>query len=338
MHTIMTTDVLKTLSADELEDYRAAGEDYRRELTHAVMRDLSCPENWDMNGEYRSEFGGERLPASACQPHRQPDRASRCGRIQSGQHYQYSGRGGRGMIPARLSLVPFSPERRAAMEAIAEVERRRSRGAVSTMYPYASAFFRRLTGSTRITIREIHHFAPVLTARELRGSRDSWLSAIDALIESRGTRCWLPLPVGAGQRLFPEVAFQQTERVRCQDALRDEKYTRQRHKERCQREQAYQALAGQAEIELAFHTPETVSSWSARWSGTELRQYDLEEMFWRWSERFPSLEPMERWTMESQPFWTVMAETNALARESPGSVRQLERWMVPNKLTARSQV
>ena len=42
---------------------------------------------------------------------------------------------------------------------------------------------------------------------------------------------------------------------------------------------------------------------------------------------------MERWTMESQPFWTVMAETDALARESPGSVRQLERWMAPNKLT-----
>ena len=61
-------------------------------------------------------------------------------------------------------------------------------------------------------------------------------------------------------------------------------------------------------------------------------------MFWRWSERFPSLEPMERWTMESQPFWTVMAETDALARESPESVRQLERWMVPNKLTARSRV
>lgn len=30
--------------------------------------------------------------------------------------------------------------------------------------------------------------------------------------------------------------------------------------------------------------------------------------------------------MENQPFWTVMAETDALARESPGSVRQLERW------------
>ncbi|VEC75438.1 plasmid SOS inhibition protein B [Raoultella ornithinolytica] len=41
MHTIITTDVLKTMFAGELEDYRAAGEDFRRELTHAVMR--ICP-------------------------------------------------------------------------------------------------------------------------------------------------------------------------------------------------------------------------------------------------------------------------------------------------------
>jgi hypothetical protein len=53
MHTIITTDVLKTMFAGELEDYRAAGEDFRRELTHAVMRDLSCPESWDVNGEYK---------------------------------------------------------------------------------------------------------------------------------------------------------------------------------------------------------------------------------------------------------------------------------------------
>ncbi|HEO1574340.1 conjugation system SOS inhibitor PsiB [Klebsiella sp. CN_Kp073] len=58
MHTILTPDVLKTLCPDEMEDWRDSGEDYRRELTHAVMRDLSCPDNWDMNGEYRSEFGG----------------------------------------------------------------------------------------------------------------------------------------------------------------------------------------------------------------------------------------------------------------------------------------
>lgn len=242
------------------------------------------------------------------------------------------------MIPSYLSLVPFSPERRAAMEAVAEVERRLSTGAASTAYPYASAFFRRLTGSTRITIREIRHFAPVLTARELRGCRESWLSAIDALIESRGTCCWLPLPVGAGQRLFPEVTFQQAERVRSQDALRDEKYSRQRRKEQRQRERAYQALVGQAETELAFHTPGTVSSWSARWSGTELRQYDLEEMFWRWSERFPSLSALERDEFAREPLWSMVFEAGLLTEEASVSVRQLEHWMVPNKLTFREGI
>lgn len=242
------------------------------------------------------------------------------------------------MIPSHMSLVPLSPERRAAMQAIAEVERKRDGGACVANFPYAQAFFKHLRGSKRLTLNEIRLFAPVLSAQELRGNRDSWLHAIDALIESRGTCCWLPLSAGAGQRLFPEVAFQQNERVRCQDALRDEKYTRQRRKEAGLRETAYQALAGQAEIELAFHTPETVSSWSVRWSGTALCQYDLEEMFWRWSERFPSLEPMERWMMENQPFWTVMVETDALAQESPEPVRQLERWMVPNKLADGSRV
>lgn len=58
MQTVLTPDVLKTMCPDELEDWREVGEDYRRELTHAVMRDLTCPDNWDMNGEYRSEFGG----------------------------------------------------------------------------------------------------------------------------------------------------------------------------------------------------------------------------------------------------------------------------------------
>lgn len=58
MQNVLTPDVLKTMSCDEFEDWRDCGEDYRRELTHAVMRDLCCPDNWSMNGEYRSEFGG----------------------------------------------------------------------------------------------------------------------------------------------------------------------------------------------------------------------------------------------------------------------------------------
>ena len=46
------------MSSDELEDYRAAGEDFRRELSHAVMRDLTSPSGWSVNAEYRCEFGG----------------------------------------------------------------------------------------------------------------------------------------------------------------------------------------------------------------------------------------------------------------------------------------
>ena len=37
MQTVLTPDVLKTMSCDEFEDWRDSGEDYRRELTHAVL-------------------------------------------------------------------------------------------------------------------------------------------------------------------------------------------------------------------------------------------------------------------------------------------------------------
>ncbi|ECI4151890.1 plasmid SOS inhibition protein A [Salmonella enterica subsp. salamae] len=242
------------------------------------------------------------------------------------------------MIPANLSLVPLSHERRAVMQAIAEVEAKYARGIHVAEFPYACTFFRILNGSKRVTVKDIGWFSPGLTAQSLRGNKQDWLAAIDRLIESRGACCWLPLSLSDGWRLFPETKFQMQERTRRHSELGAEKYTRQRRKEACQRETAYQALAGQAEIELAFHTPETVSGWSARWSGTELRQYDLEEMFWRWSERFPSLAPMERWMMANQPFWSVMVESDALAKESPEPVRQLERWMVPNKLIHRSHV
>lgn len=58
MRNIITPEVLKTMIPEEFEDWREAGEDLRRELTHAVMRDLTCPPAWQLNGEYRSEFGG----------------------------------------------------------------------------------------------------------------------------------------------------------------------------------------------------------------------------------------------------------------------------------------
>ncbi len=63
MKTVLNLDVLKTMSTEELEDYRNAGEDFRRELSHAVMRDLTVPDGWAVNAEYRAEFGGLSCPA-----------------------------------------------------------------------------------------------------------------------------------------------------------------------------------------------------------------------------------------------------------------------------------
>ncbi|HHU9739424.1 TPA: conjugation system SOS inhibitor PsiB family protein, partial [Escherichia coli] len=52
MKTELTLNVLHTMNAQEYEDIRAAGSGARRELTHAVMRELDAPDNWTMNGEY----------------------------------------------------------------------------------------------------------------------------------------------------------------------------------------------------------------------------------------------------------------------------------------------
>ncbi|MGQ7123155.1 plasmid SOS inhibition protein A, partial [Escherichia sp. HC-CC4] len=88
----------------------------------------------------------------------------------------------------------------------------------------------------------------------------------DVLIETQGEVCLLPLPGDAAERLFPSVRFRVRERSRHKSALVMQKYSRQQAREAEQKARAYQALVAQAEIELAFHSPETVGSWHARWS------------------------------------------------------------------------
>lgn len=141
---------------------------------------------------------------------------------------------------------------------------------------------------------------PSLTAEELRGNRSQWLYAVDVLIETQGEVCLLPLPGDAAEQLFPSVRFRVRERSRHKSAL-------------------------------AFHSPETVGSWHARWSD-RVAEHDLETLFWQWGERFPSLAGMERWQWQDMPFWQVIAEASLAAREAGHAVREMERWMVPNKL------
>ncbi|EAS8533988.1 plasmid SOS inhibition protein A [Salmonella enterica] len=236
------------------------------------------------------------------------------------------------MIPANLSLVPLSPERRAAMQAIAEVEKKYERGVHIAEFAWAHAFFRILNGSKRITVKDIGWFSPGLTAQALRGKKQDWLAAIDRLIESQGEICCLPLPSDAGDRLFPPVRFRAGERQRQKMSLKEQKYSRQLHRKAVSRARAYQARVGQAEIELAFHTPATAGSWLSRWSGSDVPDYELESMFWRWSERFPSLAGFERWLWQGVPLWKIVYAAGLSGREASAHVRELECWMVPNKL------
>lgn len=236
------------------------------------------------------------------------------------------------MIPSHLALVPLHEGRRAALYAIGEVENRMMQGKARTDYPWAKAFFRHLMGSKRITLREINYFAPALNEPELRGRKDQWINAIDALIESRGTCCYLPLSISDAHNLFPETRFKEDERFNKHLELKNLKYSRQYSKEQARKEISYQALIGQAEIDLAFHTPETVKSWYARWRQTDISENALDDMFFCWSEHFPSLATLEKWQWDNEPHWALMYEIQELAKEAPAHIKELERWMVPNKL------
>ncbi|EBG6971523.1 plasmid SOS inhibition protein A, partial [Salmonella enterica subsp. enterica] len=178
---------------------------------------------------------------------------------------------------------------------------------------------------------DLRFFMPSLTAEELRGNRSQWLYAVDVLIETQGEVCLLPLPGDAAERLFPSVRFRVRERSRHKSVLAMQKHSRQQAREAEQKARVYLALVAQAEMELAFHSPETVGSWHARWSD-RVAEHDLETLFWQWGERFPSLAGMARWQWQDMPFWQVIAEAGMAAREAGHAVREMERWMVPNKL------
>ncbi|HHE3017460.1 TPA: plasmid SOS inhibition protein A, partial [Escherichia coli] len=45
-----------------------------------------------------------------------------------------------------------------------------------------------------------------------------------------------------------------------------------------------------------------------------------------------------RWQWQDMPFWQVIAEAGMAAREAGHAVREMERWMVPNKLRGRREV
>lgn len=241
------------------------------------------------------------------------------------------------MIPNHLALVPQYPEQQAAAEAILYVEKKR---AVTPdwkrwSYPYAQAFLRMLTGSSKISGKALNAVRGMNWCREDKIPLSSYERALDTFIETQGQFCPLPLPSDLARYVFPYVVFSRTDRQKKRWKRESHQYSRQENLRRQEEERRYHNLVGQAEIDLAFQTPDTLRAWYLRWSQHDISGYDMQRILWAWLERCPSLSRIERWYYSGEPAWVLEADIRDIASASTPEERELERWMVPNKIALR---
>ncbi|EME5107802.1 plasmid SOS inhibition protein A [Salmonella enterica] len=237
------------------------------------------------------------------------------------------------MIPRHLSLVTQLPEREAAINAILHVEENPKAVNRRQPYPYARAFFRFLTGSSKISSRSLNSVRGVYWLKEDKIPLASYEEAIDRLIRSRGKYCWYPLDDVLAHTLFPEHAFSVSERQDKRNKREAVQYSRQEERRAQEKEDKYRTLVGKAEIDLAFQTPETLKAWHACWSQQDIRDYDIQCMLWAWTERCPSLAHLFRGWYDTS--LEIALDVHDVAAESTEAQRELERWLVPNKITLK---
>ncbi|WP_194286132.1 plasmid SOS inhibition protein A [Serratia marcescens] len=118
------------------------------------------------------------------------------------------------MIPNHLALVPWHPDRRAVWQAIAQVEARREAGRRLSASPYATAFFRQLTGLPTLSAKDIRMIDVTYRHGDRRRAtrKEDYIDALDTLIASRGEHCYSPLPGDTRDTLFPEVNCRRNQR------------------------------------------------------------------------------------------------------------------------------
>lgn len=241
------------------------------------------------------------------------------------------------MIPKSHSLVTLLPERQAALQAIAAVELAQQRGARLARYPYATAFMKQLSGRGRISIQALNRIRGIyLRPREKRAPLPEWEGALDIFLSTSGEVCPLPLPGELAITLFPEAVFRRTERAKhavnksVSHAARRERYAAD------YQERQLENFIRQAETELAFRTPETLRGWFAAWCDS-VPENDLKNMIAAWARRFPSLNGLET----LQPYagdvaCEVAGEIHLRSQHMDSAQKGMNRWLVPNKLTARN--
>ncbi|HEY2454426.1 MAG TPA: conjugation system SOS inhibitor PsiB family protein [Scandinavium sp.] len=77
MQNIITAYDLSHFLPFDFEEYRNGGETLRRELTNAVIHELTVPADWNINGEARTELEAC-FPCSAACPHCMTSFTSHC--------------------------------------------------------------------------------------------------------------------------------------------------------------------------------------------------------------------------------------------------------------------
>lgn len=239
-----------------------------------------------------------------------------------------------GSIPNHLSLVPLNPERQAAIQAIDDVESGVCERWFS-LYPYASAFFRRLTGRGKVSGKALRAVTGIIwDPRERLATLSDYEMAFDTLIRTRGQYCPTPLCSSIRHWLFPEVEFQQMERARQRASLSGHKYSvKTRRQWERQREQAaiqYHRVVQLAVIDLNFQSPDTFCQWNKRHQ--ELEEAEWLGMFWHWQARFPSLRELDWLRYSHDSIAAIVLNLAAIVRETPEVIRAQERLYVPNKL------
>lgn len=241
------------------------------------------------------------------------------------------------MIPNSLALVPLLPERQAALQAIAAVEHAQQRGARLARHPYAAAFMKQLSGGSRVSILALNRIRGIyLRPREKRAPLPEWESALDVFLRTAGEVCPLPLPGELATTLFPEAVFRRAERAKHAVHKTVNNTARRERQAVDYRQRQLENRIRQAETELAFRTPDTLRCWFAAWCDS-VPENDMKNMIAAWARRFPSLNGLETLLPYAVDVaCEVAGEIHLRSLHMDSAQKEMNRWLVPNKLTARN--
>lgn len=106
---------------------------------------------------------------------------------------------------------------------------------------------------------------------------------------------------------------------------------------RQQKRRRYQNLQAQAQIDLAFHTPSTVSRWYSHWQHRVTDANDLSDCVLAWLGRFPTGRAIDPDAIKGQPLWRMMWEIRCAAKESNHARRWADRLALPDLLPDKGQ-